>query len=308
MKSVLALALSVFLLAGCSEAKKVSNEGSVPAQQILEDKELIKGILKPLSRRNVEVKRVELVKGLNVPGFVTFKVTLLDKDRNVEIKKYIWMSRDGNYLVLDMFAVKKEGKKILIEPLSPKERIKQLPPKKVNLSWVKKIDQQLTKEGIPHVIGKGDKKVYVIWDVYCPFCYEHLKKLSSEELSKKGIELHMIPFPIHGERSITGTVYFFKLSKEKGFEGAINYITDLGGGDFRKYVEEFEKESEKYVKSLSPEERKKEEEFAKSLKDELVKYKVRGTPTIVYIPQNSQNNEGYKFLGYKPLDEVVKLK
>lgn len=309
MRILLSVAILTFLLASCSQAEK-TKETSVKNQvssDILKDENLIKAVLKPLSRKNVVVKQVKKV-NLDVPGFFTFEVTLLDKGRNVEINKYIWISRDGKYLVLDMFSIKRERDKVLIRPLTPQKRIKQLPPEKEDLSWIKKIDEQLTKEGIPHVIGKGEKKVYVIWDVYCPFCYEHIKRLSPEKLAKEGIELHMIPFPVHGKASITGTMYFIKLSKEKGAEGALKYITTLGNGNFRDYVKEFEKESNAYVKGLSEKERKKEEQFVENLKKELIKGKVRGTPTIIYIPPNEKNNMGYKILGYKPLNEVVKMK
>ncbi len=309
MRVFLTAAALTFLVASCSQAEKAKKTvvKKEVSSEIVKDENLIEAVLKPLSKRNVVVKEIKKV-DLNVPGFFTFEVTLLDKSRNVEINKYIWISEDGKYLVLDMFSVKKEKDKVLIKPLAPKNKVKQLPLKKEDLSWIKKIDERLTKEGIPHVIGKGEKKVYVIWDVYCPFCYEHIKKLSPKKLSEKGIEIHMIPFPVHGKASVNGTMYFIKLCKERGIEGAFKYITALGNGNFRDYVKEFEKESNAYVKSLDEKERKKEEQFVENLRKELIKGKVRGTPTIIYIPPNEKNNMGYKILGYRPLDEVVKMK
>ena len=313
MRFLITLLVSMFLLSACSQAEKFSLEKASPkgseqnSKTIVEDEALIKAVLRPLSRKNVVVEKVKKVPS-SVPGFDAFEVTLLDKNRNVEINKYIWVSKDGKYLVLDVFSIKKLGNKILINPVVPKHRIKKLPPKKENLSWIKKIDEQLTEEGIPHVIGKGNKKVYIVWDVFCPFCYEHIKRLSPEKLAKEGIELHMIPFPVHGKASIVGTMYFMKLDKEKGAAGALKYITSLGSGDFSKYVKEFKKESENYVKNLNKEEREKQEKFVENLKKELIKGRVRGTPTIIYIPPGEKNNMGYKILGYKPLNEVVKMK
>jgi thiol:disulfide interchange protein DsbC len=310
MRFLITFVISMFLFSACSQAERFSVEKVSSKQQlsekVLAEEALIKAVLKPLSRRNVIVEKVRKVSS-GIPGFNAFEVTLLDKPRNVEINKYIWISKDGKYLILDMFSIKKMGKRILIRPVVPKNRIKRLPPEKVNLSWVKKVDEQLTEEGFPHVIGKGNKKIYIIWDVFCPFCYEHIKHLSPEKLAREGIELHMIPFPVHGKASIVGTMYFMKLSKEKGAVGALKYITSLGGGDFTRYVKEFEKESESYVKGLSKEEREKQERFVENLKKELIKEKVRGTPTIIYIPPG-EGDMGYKILGYKPLDEVVKMK
>ncbi|WP_456455470.1 DsbA family protein [Thermovibrio sp.] len=297
MKNLITIFLLSFLVSSCSMA----SQDVKPQKDLQKEEFLVKALLSPLSSRGVVVKEVKPVPSIKVPGFNTLEVELLDKRNGREIKKYIFVSPDGKYLALEVFKVNEEGKKIKITPITPKNSVKKV---KVDLSWVKKVDKELQKENIPHVVGKSDKKVYVIWDVYCPFCYSHFNQV--EEVAKKNkVEIHLIPFPIHGDNSLKGLLYYTQLAREKGAAGALKELYNLGNGDFMTYVKRLEKK-QKEVK-LSEKEKEELTNFFKKLKRELIENGVHATPTMIYIPPG-EKDKGYITVGFKPISQIIKEK
>jgi len=305
MRLLTATVLVSFLLASCSQASQSDSEKNetvrVETGNLQKEEAIIKALLQPLRVRGIEVREIKPAPEVKVPGFRAFEVTLLDKINSREIKRYIFISPDDKYLTLEVFQVKEEGKTIHLKPLRPKNPVKQV---KVDLSWVKKVDSELQKANIPHVIGHSDRKIYIVWDVFCPFCYGHFNQI--EEIARKNnIEVHMIPFPIHGENSLKGLIYYTQLAREKGTAEAFRELYNLGKGSFTSYVKNLE-EREKNIK-LSQEEQKKLREFFNQLKEELIKKGVHATPSIIYIPEG-QKNKGYIIVGFKPIEQVLKMK
>lgn len=303
MRLLTAALLTTLLLTSCSKASQEEVKKPQKTQQadIKKEEAIIEALLKPLKVRGVEVKEVKPAESVKVPGFRAFEVTLLDKINSREIKRYIFISPDNRYLTLEIFEVKEEGKTIHLKPIRPKNPVKQV---KVDLSWVKEIDKKLQEANIPHVVGKSDRKVYIVWDVFCPFCYGHFNQIK-EIAEKNNVEVHMIPFPIHGENSLKGLIYYTQLAREKGTAEAFRELYNLGNGNFRAYAKKLE-EKEKELK-LSKEEQEKLKKFFNQLKEELVKKGVHATPSIIYIPEG-EKDKGYIIVGFKPIDQVLKMK
>jgi thiol:disulfide interchange protein DsbC len=303
MRLLTAALLTTLLLTSCSKASQEEVKKPQKTQQadIKKEEAIIEALLKPLKVRGVEVKEVKPAESVKVPGFRVFEVTLLDKINSREIKRYIFISPDNRYLTLEIFEVKEEGKTIHLKPIRPKNPVKQV---KVDLSWVKEIDKKLQEANIPHVVGKSDRKVYIVWDVFCPFCYGHFNQIK-EIAEKNNVEVHMIPFPIHGENSLKGLIYYTQLAREKGTAEAFRELYNLGNGNFRAYAKKLE-EKEKELK-LSKEEQEKLKKFFNQLKEELVKKGVHATPSIIYIPEG-EKDKGYIIVGFKPIDQVLKMK
>jgi thiol:disulfide interchange protein DsbC len=302
MRFLLAL-LATSLLFSCSNAQekeKIENK----KVSVQEEELIIKAVLKPLSVRGVEVREVKAIKDSPVEGLRMFEVTIIDKKNNRMVRKYIWMSEDGKYLVLDLFKVRKEGKEVGIIPLKPKESEV---PLKQDLSWLKAIDEKLQKANIPHIIGNGKTKVYIVWDVYCPFCYRHFKEVAGKKVQELDLQIHMIPLPVHGERSLKGFVYFTQLARKEGMKSAMEKMFSKGNGDFMKYVRIFSKEVDKNYSKIPEKERKELDKFYKDLQKELLSHNIHATPTIIYIPP-TEKEKGYVFVGFKPLEEIIKRK
>jgi len=253
-------------------------------------------ILKPLENRGIKVDKIEPVSDIKVPGFDGFTVEIVDEANARKIKRYVWISKDGKYIAINLLKVEEINGKEVLRPLQPKNSVV---PIKKEFPWLKEIDKKLSEAGIPHVIGKGEKKLYIVWDIFCPFCYKHFNELNAETAKKLGVEIHLIPFAVHGKRSIDGFVQYAKLSREKGVEETFKYLYSLGNGNFRKYSREIQKK----IKENSEDEKLKK--LFTELRDTLAKNGVRATPTIIFIPSGEK---GYIFVGFRPLEEVVKLK
>ncbi|MEO2068853.1 MAG: DsbA family protein [Desulfurobacteriaceae bacterium] len=267
-----------------------------------EEESLIKSILKPLAVKGVEIKEVKATDGSPFKDFTQFEVVLVDKRRNQLVKKYIWVSKDGNYLILDAFKIRKEADRVSLVPVKPKDSEV---PLKQDLSWVEKIDEKLTKMNIPHVIGNGENIVYIVWDVYCPFCYKHFGEIV-KKAKELNLQVHLIPLAVHGKSSLEGFVYFTKLAREKGMEKTFQYLLKKGEGDFLKYAKTFEEETKKNLNSVPAEERESLMEFYKDLRNSLISHNITATPTVIFIPKGE--TQGYVYVGFKPLEEVIKKK
>jgi thiol-disulfide isomerase/thioredoxin len=303
LRILTALILASLFVNGCSQANEKANRVEIKGEKIdtAQDEKIIRSILSPLKVQGVEVKNVNPA-NVQVPGFKVYEVTIDDKRNHREIKKYVFLSKKGNYLALEMFKYEIKGDKVLLKPINPKNPVKEL---KTDVSFVRKIDEILTRANIPHVVGKSDRKVYIIWDVFCPFCSAHFNQL--EEIARKNnVEIHMIPLAVHGENSIKGLIYYTQIARERGTAGAFKEFYSLGNGDFMKYAKNLEEKIKKGGIKLSKEEQNRIKETLKNVEKELLKNGVRATPTIIYAPPGEK--KGYIHVGFKPIKEILKEK
>jgi len=302
MRNFLSTALVVLLAFGCSHAQPENEklQKKEVQQEVSEAEKVIKALLKPLSVRGIKVKSIEPTNEVEIPGFKTFKVDLIDNRNHREIKRYIFINPQEKYIALQIFRYSFKGERVLLKPIKPKNAEK---PIKVDVSFVKEIDKELSKANIPHVIGKSDKKVYVVWDVFCPFCYRHFGQI--EEIAKKNnVEIHLIPLAVHGENSIKGLVYYTKLAREKGAAGALKELYNMGNGNFMKYARTLEEKLKKEKKIT--EDQEKIVETLKKVETQLVKNGVRATPTLIYAPPGGK--EGKIHVGFIPVDKLINEK
>jgi thiol:disulfide interchange protein DsbC len=282
MKRALTTALLTLFFFSCLGEASQKDEGI----------EIIKQILRPLELNRIEVVSVERVNSPQIPGFTTYLVTLKDKTKRVLVKKYAWISKDKKLLTFEIIEVektKKGGKeRYSFHPLKPKKPVKSLPPEKEDVSEILDSLNILKGSGYPCSIGKGDKKLLVIWDVFCPFCFREIKEILKE---KPKAEVFLLPFPVHGKNSIKGYAYFLELSKEKGVKNALKEITSYGK-DFRTYRENFGKIlKDKKINQ-------KAEKVVLKVREKLLKSGIRAVPTLVYVPEG-EKNKGYIFVGLR---------
>ncbi len=303
MRTLLSALLTVLLVSGCSQAQP--EKTGIQKEKSFKDKteeaeKVIRALLKPLSVRGIEVKSVKPTSEVKVPGFNTFKVDLIDKNNHRELKRFIFVNPENHYIALQIFKYSVNGERVILQPLKPKNAEK---PLKVDISFINQIDKELTEANIPHIVGKSDKKIYIVWDVFCPFCYSHFNQV--EEIAKKNnVEIHMIPLAVHGENSLKGLVYYTRLAREKGTAGALKELYSMGNGDFMKYVKSLEKRL-KDQKEIT----KDQQKIIKTLKNieiQLVKNGVRATPTLIYAPPGEM--EGKIHVGFMPVDNFIKEK
>jgi len=307
MKRLLTATTAALLLFSCSQAtqesavQEKSSKSQETRQVSKEEEAIIKALLKPLEARGIEVKEIRVSSEVKIPGFKTYEVAIVDRKNQREVKRFVFLSEDGRFLTFEVFRVRREGNNIHIEPLRPKNAVR---PLKVDLSWIKDVEKKLKENNIPFIVGSSDKKVYITWDVLCPFCYRHFNE--AEKIAREnGVELHLIPFPIHGEASIKGMIYYTALAREKGVAQAFKELYALGNGDFGKYRKALMKKAEEV--KLPEEEKKKLEKFFKELAQELAKNGIHATPSMIYIPPG-EKDKGYIIVGFKPIKELLKMK
>ena len=300
MRTFLSAALIALLASGCSQAQPEVQKKKIQQDKSEEAEKVIKALLKPLSIRGVEVKSIEPTQEVIVPGFKTFKVDLIDNRNHRELKRYIFVNPEKKYIAHQIFKYSLKGNRAILKPIKPKNAEK---PLKVDISFIKEIDKELSEANIPHVIGKSEKKVYVVWDVFCPFCYGHFNQI--EEIAKKNsVEIHLIPLAVHGENSIKGLVYYTKIAREKGAAGALKELYNMGNGNFMKYARTLEEKLKKEKKIT--EDQEKIIETLKKVEVQLVKNGVRATPTLIYAPPGK--NEGKIHVGFMPIERLINEK
>ena len=296
MRFLIAVTLVVSLLAGCSQAKTSGEETQKVKTEQTE--KVIKTLLKPLSTRGVEVKSVRPVGEVKVPGFETFEVDLVDKRNYRELKRYIFVNPEKKLIALQIFSYSLKGDRVILKPLKPNISEKKL---KTDVSFLKKVENILSENKIPHVVGKGEGKVYVVWDVFCPFCYKHFNQI--EDIAKKNnVEIHMIPLAVHGDNSLKGLIYYTKLAREKGVAGALKELYSLGNGDFMRFAKNLEKKINSTKEIVK--DQQKVIEALKKVEELLVKHNIRATPTLIYVPPGEK--QGYVHVGFIPIEKLVK--
>ncbi len=294
-----AVFLLVALLFSCGQ-KSESPNPTVDNQTI----KIIKEIVKPLKSRGVELKSVERANKQIIEGFKTYKVRLFDKKNARYLNRYIWLSENNRYFTFQILEAKFENGTLRVAPVEPEKSVE---PAKVDLSWLSKVERELKENGIPYEVGNGKKTVYIVWDIYCPFCYSHFKEVVGKKIKELDVTLKMIPLPVHGKSSLEGFVYFTDMAQKIGFKEAMENIFEKGNGDFVKYAKEFSKEVKDKYKTIPEEKRKKLEEFYKNLSKELTSHEIHATPTIIYIPPG-EKNKGYVTVGFVPIEQVLKMR
>ena len=102
MRNILSTALVVLLAFGCSHAQPENEKPQKKEvqQEVSEAEKVIKALLKPLSVRGIKVKSIEPTNEVEIPGFKTFKVDLIDNRNHREIKRYIFINPQEKYLSL----------------------------------------------------------------------------------------------------------------------------------------------------------------------------------------------------------------
>ncbi len=296
MRFLIAAVLMVSFLTGCSQAETSGKKLQKGKPEQTE--KVIKTLLKPLSARGVEVKAVRPVKEVKVPGFETFEVDLADKRNYRELKRYIFVNPEKKLIALQIFEYSLKGDRVVLKPLKPNTPEKRL---KADVSFLKEVENVLSESKIPHVVGKGNGKVYVVWDIFCPFCYRHFNQI--EDIAKKNnVEIHMIPLAVHGDNSIKGLVYYTKLAREKGVAGALKELYSLGNGDFMKFAKTLEEKLN--TKEKMVEDQQKVVDTLKRVEELLIKHGIRATPTLIYVPPGEK--QGYIHVGFIPIEKLVK--
>jgi len=288
--------MSLIALSSCGAQKaSVSSDN--------ESIKLIKEIVKPLSARGVEVEKIERVNRQFVKGLKTYMVKLYDKRNSRYIYRYIWLSDDNRYFTFQILRANFENGTLKVTPVEPAKKVE---PVKVNLGWIGKIEKELEKEKIPYTIGNGKKTVYIVWDVYCPFCYSHFKEILGKKVKELDLTVKMIPLPVHGKSSLKGFVYFTDMAQKSGLKPALEKLFEKGNGNFMKYAKAFSKEVEKNYSRIPEKKRKELESFYKNLLKELLSHNVHSTPTVIYIPPGEK--KGYINIGFIPLEDIVKMR
>ena len=300
MRKIALAATLLITLTFTNGCLKAETQRTLRKEEVIQTEKVIKALLKPLSTRGVEVKSVRPSEKVKVPGFETFEVDLVDKGHHKELKRFIFINPKEKLIALQMFKYSINGENVLLEPLKPKNAEK---PIKIDVSFFKEIDKALSKANIPHVVGKSDKKVYVVWDVFCPFCYRHFGQI--EEIAKKNnVEIHLIPLAVHGENSVKGIIYYTKLARKKGATEALKELYNMGNGNFMKYAKALEEKLKKEKKITED-----QEKIIKTLKKvevQLVKNGVRATPTLIYVPPGK--NKGKIHVGFIPIERLINEK
>ncbi|WP_457568629.1 DsbA family protein [Desulfurobacterium sp.] len=272
------------------------------AKNFKDTKTLIRKMFGHAGGKNLELVDVEPTN--KTVTLRAYKLKFKDKTGSRYIYGYVWMTDNGKEMALKVYKFDSETKggmplASVIEPAKREEMIK------TDLSWFKKILNELNKNNIPHVVGNGTKTVYIVWDVYCPFCYENFSKVAQS--LKKGIKLVFVPLPVHGQRSIKGFVYYTYLARKEGAQKAMGHIFMRGKGNFLKFNQSLAEEVNKNYNKIPENERKELEKFYANLRAELLKKGINATPTIIYIPPG-EKNKGYVHRGFIPFDKLFKLK
>ncbi|SNR84421.1 DsbA family protein [Desulfurobacterium atlanticum] len=301
--TVLALTTSF----SCAQSSKTSKD--VVSSATKEDVELVKKMFGHAAGRNLELVDVEPTN--KTVTLRAYKVKFKDKKSPRYVYGYVWLSTEeagkdgkGKIMTFKIYEITGESKDgmPLAAPIEPE---KQEEMYKTDLSWFKKIVKELEDKNIPHTIGKGDKVVYIVWDVYCPFCYNNFGKVAKS--LKEGIKLVFVPLPVHGETSVKGFVYYTYLARKEGAQKAMGHIFMRGDGNFGKFRRSFEEEVEKNYNKIPEKERKELEKFYRDIRAQLVKKGINATPTIVYIPP-TEKDKGYIHRGFIQFDKLFELK
>ncbi len=298
------LAIAATTSFSCAQTKQA--EVKSPSK---EDVKLVKKMFGHAAGQNLELVGVEPTN--KTVTLRAYRVKFKDKKSPRYIYGYVWLSTDeveksgkGKEMAFKVYQVTGERKDgmPLAAPIEPEKKEEMY---KTDITWFKNIVNDLQKENIPHTIGKGDKVVYIVWDVYCPFCYENFGEVA--KALKEGVKLVFVPLPVHGKTSVRGFVYYTYLARKEGAQKAMEHIFARGEGNFRKFRKSYEEEVNKNYDKIPEQERKELEKFYDDIKVQLVKKGISATPTIVYIP-STEKDKGYIHRGFLQFDKLFQLK
>ncbi len=311
MRKLLLIPLCVSLLS-CSAAGTQSGNSTEsvkilknPSKQLKENAQWVKSLMSLLLKykgdKNDEVVDVEPT-NLKVT-LRAYRIKFYNKFAKSYIYKYAWVSDNGSDFAIEIFQVKNENGEKTWQAIAPKKKIQMV---KTDLSWLPPLVKELTKNNIPHEVGKGEKTVYVVWDVYCPFCYSHFKEVA-KKLQKGGLKLVFIPLAVHGEKSVKGFVYYTYLARKEGAAKAMLHLFDRGNGNYLKFSSSLEKEVEENYSKIPKEEREKLEKFFINYRNQLLKNGIKATPTLIYM-SDKEHKKGYVHIGFIPFKKLTSMK
>jgi len=246
--------------------------------------------------KGYEIKEFKKLKS-EIPNFDKYLLGVAIPLENKEVRRYIWVSKDGKYVILALF--EKKGTNFV--PIQPKKAIVELNEKR-NLNFVKKVEKILKENNIPYTIGNGKKELYMLWDVFCPFCHEYLRLLKNTS-EIKDYTIKLLPFPVHGEMSFKGFTYLAWYSKKYGWD---KYQKEYMNISYREYKDKLLKDIQEKYKEIPQKEKEKYEKIFKQIKEEFVKAGMRGTPTVIKVKEKGNSWQGCISIGAKPLKEFEK--
>jgi len=246
--------------------------------------------------KGYEIKEFKKLKS-EIPNFDKYLLGVVIPLENKEVRRYIWVSKDGKYVILALF--EKKGSKFV--PIQPKKSVVEINEKR-NLEFVKKIEKTLKENNIPYTIGNGKKEIYMLWDVFCPFCHEYLRLLKNSP-EMKDYTIKLIPFPIHGEMSLKGFTYLTWYSQNYGWD---KYQKEYMNINYGKYKDKLLKDIQTKYKEIPQKVKEKYEKIFKQMKEELVKAGMRGTPTVIKVKEKGENWQGCVNIGAKHFKDFEK--
>ncbi len=255
--------------------------------------ETLELLLKSFEKQGLKVKEEKEVKS-EFPNFDKYLIGLEFPQNHKEVRRYIWISKDGKYILLGVF--KRQGNRVVA--IEPKKTVVQLSEVQ-NLNFIKNVEKILKENNIPYTIGHGEKEIYIVWDVFCPFCHEYIKLIKNNP-EFKNYTIKLIPFPVHGKASIEGFTYLVWYSKKYGWD---KYQKEYMSKNVREDEKKLAKDLQSKYSEIPEEERKKYEKIFVQIRNELIKAGMRGTPTVIKVKEKGENWQGCVNLGAKSLKD-----
>ena len=232
-----------------------------------------------------------------IPNFDKYLLGIVIPSENKKVRRYIWVSRDGKYVILALF----EKRDSNFFPIQPKNPVVELDEKR-NLEFIRKLEKILEENNIPYTIGNGKKEIYILWDVFCPFCHEYIKLLEkSPEI--KDYTIKLIPFPIHGEASLKGFTYLVWYSQNYGWD---KFQKEYMNVNYKEYKNKILKDIQTKYKKIPQKMKEKYEKIFEQIKEEFIKAKMRGTPTVIKVKEKGKIWQGCVNTGPKFLKDFEK--
>lgn len=218
-----------------------------------------------------------------------YRIDVVDKRKGIRIQQDVY--RYGKYLFPNAFVLK-DGR--IVNASNVKKE--KLP---VSTAFLDEIVSDFKKQGINLEFGKGKQKVYVVFDVLCPFCARAFKS-EFPKLTQK-YKVILVPFPVHGESSVNAFACIFTEVKNgkvtlpealgKEFEKLLQ-VKDRE--DYQKLVEQFKKcpKNPKLVALLE------------KVRNELLANGVVETPTFfVYVKSpTGEYHQGNSYYKMNPIE------
>jgi len=189
--------------------------------------------------------------------------------------------KDGNtyyyYLADKKYVVENGELKLIATDVKIKEKPVELSQEQAQI--IKQVVADYLKKGFNLRINNNEEKptLYVVWDVFCPFCKEGIKNGTLNKLKEK-YSVIVVPFAVHGKASLKGEAYFLERSKEIGVEESLKeWFSKIEPRVIEKVQDK--KKFEEELNKLSSNERL--EDFILNKSKKLFQAGITATPTFV---------------------------